>query len=103
MIKRIFTTLCVLTASFSSSAAQNILVYVGPGAGAKSIANTIAMIKALVTDQYQIKTIGPEDLINPNWINDTALLIMPGGADRPYVEKLSGTGNANIKQYVANG
>ncbi len=90
-------------ASLPVLAQENILIYVGPGAGPKSVANTLRTIKALAHPKYTIKTVTPDELINPTWISNTALLIMPGGADRPYVEKLSGKGNANIKQYVQNG
>lgn len=100
---KILTTICLLTASLAVNAQQRILLYVGPGAGPKSIANTLATLKFLVADKYDIQKVGPNDLIKTDWINDTALLVIPGGADRPYVEKLSGLGNANIKQYVSNG
>jgi len=37
------------------------------------------------------------------WSRDACLFIMPGGADIPYMQKLCGTGNQKIKDYVANG
>lgn len=102
-MRKIITALCLLTASFSVLAQQKILLYVGPGAGPKSIANTLATLKLVVANKYEIKTVGPEDIIDDTWIKDTALLVIPGGADRPYVAHLSGQGNANIRLYVANG
>lgn len=102
-MKKIITAICLFTASFSLYAQQKILIYVGPGAGPKSIENTLATIKALAAKQYVIQTVGPEELIATDWLQDTALLIIPGGADRPYLQKLGGKGNANIRRYVANG
>jgi biotin--protein ligase len=87
----------------AQEAMQNILIYSGPGVGPQSLKNTVAMIKHLVAGKYKIITVGPDVLIDPTWIRNTALLVMPGGADRPYVEKLQGAGNENIKTYVANG
>lgn len=102
-MKKIFIAFCMIIVSFISHANQDILIYTGPGAGPKSIQNTIATVKLLVADKYVIKTVGPDDLIDTAWMANTALLIMPGGADRPYLEKLSGIGNRNIVQYVENG
>lgn len=36
-------------------------------------------------------------------LNDVAALIMPGGADLPYCEKLNGKGNFAIREFVENG
>jgi biotin--protein ligase len=92
-----------MTLSFTMQAQQNILIYSGPGAGPKSLANTVALLQQLVTDKYVVKTIGPDEVIDPAWLDNTALFVMPGGADRPYLEKLKGAGNANIRRYVENG
>lgn len=100
---RVFVFIFLSMVSFMSLASQDILLYTGPGAGTKSIANTLATVKKLVSDKYQIKTVGPKDLRDSAWMQNTALLIMPGGADRPYVAELSGLGNANIKEYVNAG
>ncbi len=100
----IFRFLGLCMASVAVYAQQDILVYVGPGAGPASIRNTLATLEALVpADKYTIKTVQPEDIIDPAWMQNTALLVIPGGADRPYLEKLAGKGNANIRAYVKNG
>ena len=96
-----FTFLMLLCGSISAH--TNILIYSGPGVGPKSLANTVTMIKQLTGSNYTILTVGPETIIDQAWINNTALLIMPGGADKPYLEKLAGQGNANIRNYVNNG
>lgn len=102
-MRKIFSFLGLIMASLAVYAHENILVYVGPGAGPSSIVNTIATLEALASSKYIIKVAQPEDLIDPTWMQNTALLVMPGGADRPYLEKLTGKGNANIREYVKNG
>ena len=37
------------------------------------------------------------------WHDGLDLLAFPGGADRPYAEKLNGVGNASIRRFVKNG
>lgn len=103
MIKRILLIMFLSVVSFVSAAKENILIYAGPGVGPKSLANTISTIKNVVASKYVIKTIGPEDLIKTDWLQDTSLLIVPGGADLPYMAMLRGQANANIKNYVENG
>jgi biotin--protein ligase len=82
---------------------MNILIYSGPGVGPKSLANTVAMLSSLVAASYEIKIVGPDTIIGRDWLENTALLVMPGGADSPYMEKLAGVGNQNIREYVQNG
>lgn len=102
-MKKILLLISCLAVSFCVNAKQNILIYAGPGAGPKSVANTKLMIQSLVSENYTIQTVGPEEIIEAGWLYDTALLIMPGGADRPYLEKLHGPGNHNIRDYVKKG
>lgn len=89
--------------NFSAVAIENILIYSGPGVGPNSLANTVSTIKSTVGNKYSVKTVGPEVLVQKDWMQDTALLIMPGGADIPYMEMLRGQANSNIKLYVENG
>ncbi len=86
-----------------------------PLSHSKTSSSTLALAPALnpsPTHQYaknpcllqlHHQPITPEELIQQDWSHDTALLVIPGGADKPYLEKLRGPGNAKIKQYVANG
>lgn len=103
MFKLINTLSLVLFMNFAAHAQQNILVYAGPGAGPQSIANTVSTLEQVTHGKYKIITVGPEIITQQDWLQNTVLLVMPGGADRPYLEKLAGQGNKNIKQYVANG
>lgn len=102
-IKVALIGILLLLTSFVCCAQQNILIYAGPGVGPKSLANTVELLQSLVADTYIIKTVGPDTLINTAWLIDTALLIMPGGADLPYMEQLHGIGNNNIRDYVQKG
>src|SRR5688572_21159442 len=81
----------------------NILIYSGLGVGPKSLANTVSMLSSLASEDYVIKTVVPDTIISRDWLENTALLVMPGGADSPYMEKLAGVGNQNIREYVQNG
>lgn len=92
-----------LTSSLAVVSQRNILIYAGPGAGKMSIHNTESTIKQLVGNRYNVATVDSDTLRAEDWMRNTALLIMPGGADRPYLAKLGGVGNQNIKKYVANG
>lgn len=82
---------------------QNILIYSGPGAGPLSVVNTRKMLQQLTGDHYAIHEVNADTIKDPAWMDTTALLVMPGGADKPYVELLAGQGNANITAYVQNG
>lgn len=85
------------------SVAEQILVYAGPGVGPQSLTNTVLTIRELVSDKYEIMTIGPKTILGTDWQQDTALLVIPGGADLPYVAHLHGLGTENIRSYVTNG
>lgn len=95
--------LILLSSMYNVNAQENILVYAGPGTGPQSVANTLGMLRALVADKYTVKTVDYADILQNDWTQNTSLLIIPGGADLPYVAKLSGVGNTNIKNYVASG
>ena len=46
----------------------------------------------------QVSTISATELVDRGaWIDETAAIVMPGGADLPYCAALNGTGNANIR------
>lgn len=93
-----FATLPALT-----SMRDTVYIYAGPGASKKTMKLTEAAIGHFLKPRYQIKYILPEQLINDSWEIQTALLIIPGGADIPYAQALNGIGNQKIKSYVENG
>ncbi len=53
--------------------------------------------------RYLIKSINANEIIANKWAYNSKLLIIPGGRDLAYAEKLNGAGNQNIKNYVKNG
>lgn len=79
-----------------------IYVYSDDGVSATSLIHTRHMLKSLAPD-YRIELIDAQGIIHKNWPQDAALLIMPGGADVPYTQKLAGSGNQIIRQYVESG
>ena len=79
-----------------------IYVYSDAGASEDMVKHTILSLSKFFYNN-QIKTLNAESLIKENWYQNASLLVMPGGADLPYVEKLNGLGNDIIKNYVHNG
>ena len=54
---------------------------------------------------YEVQTITPDDITLGNclgWLG-CSLLVMPRGRDLPYVDRLSGAGNAKIKEFIRRG
>jgi glutamine amidotransferase-like uncharacterized protein len=46
--------------------------------------------------EIQVHTIAATEIRNGDWREDTALLVLPGGADLPYCQDLAGVGNQHI-------
>jgi glutamine amidotransferase-like uncharacterized protein len=80
-----------------------VYVYSDEGAGKESLNQTIKTFATILNKMYSIQTIKAEEVKKGHWIQNAALFILPGGADLPYVKKLRGTGNHQIKKYVAEG
>lgn len=90
--------------SFESNQNHSIVyIYAGPGVSKTSLKQTESTLNELLKSNYVIKQILPEQLINEDWEEHTALLIFPGGADTFYRNELNGKGNQKIKKYVENG
>ena len=49
------------------------------------------------------RTIYADELKNTAWMDQTQLLVIPGGRDLPYKDALGGIGNDNIRKFVKNG
>ncbi len=81
---------------------KKISIYNGLGAGKESIDQTLYSIQQLQLN-CDITLIHDKELLQEIWTKDTTLLIMPGGADLPYVAKLRGKGNEIIKNFVKSG
>lgn len=80
-----------------------IYIYHDKGVSEECLQHTLHYFKKQAGSKYQIKTINAEEIKQNQWPKHTALLVIPGGADIPYMQKLNGLGNQNIKTYVENG
>lgn len=90
---------------FSASPAikNKVYIYNDDGVSPESLEHTLSTFKKIVEPKYSISTLNADAVKEGEWMQDAALFVMPGGADLPYVEKLNGTGNQNIKLYVSSG
>ncbi|KAI9291143.1 class II aaRS and biotin synthetase [Neoconidiobolus thromboides FSU 785] len=82
---------------------MDILVYNGPGTSPGFVIQTINYLKRLMNENYAIRSIDDKALINEPWQLNCKLLVIGGGRDIPYLEKLEGKGNLKIQNYVYNG
>jgi|LauGreDrversion4_2_1035121.scaffolds.fasta_scaffold212021_2 glutamine amidotransferase-like uncharacterized protein len=106
LIKKILFSLLLVLFSINVSFAfpkKVIYIYNDLGVSESSIEHTIYTLKHLIPEDYRINLITSEEIKKNNWVDEAALLIMPGGADIPYAQKLNGDGNRIIKEYIKNG
>lgn len=72
---------------------STIYVYTGPGASESSLKHTFHTLQQLIDPCFHtIKKINPKEIKNTKWNSEAILLIMPGGADTPYMKHLSSDG-----------
>ena len=86
-----------------SGGKYNIYIYADEGVSPESLNHTLLFFKNLASKSYNIRTLNADKLITQKWQKNTALLVIPGGADLPYTRKLNGLGNKIIKEYVQHG
>lgn len=93
-----------------STEKQIIRIYHGEGVsdiGYKM--TTYSINKFMDKKKYKTQEILPDEVNKGKWINDTSLIVFPGGKASPFVRDLSiNSGNKNggnkyIKEYVENG
>ncbi|MEM9417243.1 MAG: BPL-N domain-containing protein [Bacteroidota bacterium] len=92
----------VIASTLPVNSNQVIYVYSDHGVSATSLIHTRHMLKSLAPS-YRIELIDAQGIVHKDWPQDAALFIMPGGADVPYTQQLSGEGNTIIQHYVENG
>ncbi|KAK0534277.1 biotin holocarboxylase synthetase [Tilletia horrida] len=68
----------------------NILVYDGPGVSASALQHTLRSLRRLLP-AYDVQTADARTLALEPWQTSTALVVLPGGRDLPYVSALSQT------------
>lgn len=78
-----------------------VCIYNGPGtADVEDYENALACV---LPDNTQFSYLDPDAIVNGKFFEYCDLLVMPGGADKPYCEKLNGQGNKNIRAFIENG
>jgi biotin--protein ligase len=81
---------------------KNIYLYLDQGVALDTLIHTKKMFSKFLPNK-QIIHINAENLIHGSWQENAALLVIPGGADLSYAEKLNGRGNEVIKNFVREG
>ncbi|MDR0296902.1 MAG: biofilm PGA synthesis protein PgaB [Rickettsia sp.] len=82
---------------------KSIRIYNGVGTSKESLYHTFNTFVHYVSTKYHISYISAEEIIKGDWIDNTSLLIIPGGKDRCYAEYLNGKGNKQIQKYLMQG
>ncbi|KAJ9084250.1 biotin holocarboxylase synthetase [Entomophthora muscae] len=78
----------------------DVLVYTGPGTEFNG--DTLHMLKDHLSG-YRVRETNASELGRDAWVQSTALVVIPGGRDLPYVEHLTGKPNQNIVSFVRKG
>ncbi len=86
-----------------SSNKTNICIYAGPGVSKDSQAHTEHMLHQFVGCRYQIHFLEPDEVKSGDWCQNAALFVLPGGADIPYVRRLTPQANLIIRKFVQEG
>ncbi|KAI8912559.1 biotin-protein ligase [Gorgonomyces haynaldii] len=79
----------------------NVLLYNGPGVSSFQD-HLLQMLKHYLSDSYDVIFVDSNTLLNEPWEESTALLVIPGGQDLPYIRALEHKGLERIKQFVTN-
>ncbi|KAI9015180.1 biotin-protein ligase [Gaertneriomyces semiglobifer] len=82
---------------------MNVLVYTGPGTSPGAIHHTFLTLRSHLSSSYDVIPVTADTLSNEPWEETTALLVIPGGRDLPYVQNLSPATTHLIDNYVRNG
>ncbi|RKP27550.1 biotin-protein ligase [Syncephalis pseudoplumigaleata] len=82
---------------------MNILVYDGPGVSPHCLHQTLRTLRTVLGTRYSVQKVGAAALGHEPWEPTAALLVVPGGRDKPYQEALHPAANARIRAYVAAG
>ncbi|KAI9592280.1 biotin-protein ligase [Syncephalis fuscata] len=81
----------------------NVLVYDGPGVSPHCLHQTLRTLRAVLGTRYSVQQVSADALSREPWESTAALLVMPGGRDKPYQEKLHPQANKRIRAYVEEG
>lgn len=64
---------------------------------------TYALARAFAGRAVVERILAKDIVASDDWHAETVLLAFPGGADRPYMDRLDGPGNASILRYLEGG
>jgi glutamine amidotransferase-like uncharacterized protein len=83
---------------------REILIYNDEGVGTRArVEVQRALARIVPEDLYQVRSADALELGDPAWVPRASLLVVPGGADIPYDQKLRGGANRNIRSFVEGG
>lgn len=83
---------------------MKILIYNDKGCSASSVESIfLALHQEGVQKKYKVDFINQNQLSEAAWMDETALLIFPGGLDKAYHQALTGKPNSQIRCYVESG
>jgi len=83
---------------------KKIIVYSDRGVGPLGLRHLMHSLKSEPSiKNYSIQRSGRKYFEDPSWINNTALIIFPGGRDVYYHQALKGMANSSIYEYVSSG
>ena len=81
-----------------------VAVYHDAGSGEFSRACLVYALAEHFAGRARVRRVTARELCASDaWHDDTCLLALPGGADRPYAQLLDGAGNASIRRYLQRG
>lgn len=106
MFQRIRVALCLtafIVLQLGAISHDTVYIYAGAGTAKRSLKQTETTLRSLLNDNYEVSYIFPEQLIADYWETQTALLVIPAGADIPYAQALDGAGNQKIRSFVEQG
>jgi glutamine amidotransferase-like uncharacterized protein len=80
-----------------------IYIYQDDGVSPQSFYQTVSTFTKFLGSKYSVMAINSQEIKQGDWAEKAVLLVMPGGADIPYLRCLKGIGNKKIKEYVDAG
>lgn len=82
---------------------EHVYIYQDAGVSPWCVSAAKRALEFLYGQRYTIQLISSIDVRKGSWKAYAKMFVMPGGASRPYCEKLSGQGNDHIRHYVETG
>lgn len=84
-------------------ARRQVFVYRGEGVNLFSYREVLGSLIEALGKHYVVNVIDGARLRSGDWVQDAALLAIPGGRDIPYDAVLRGEANAHIRRFVEGG